>query len=136
MRKYLHWTSVTVLPIKSSMTKLVSIKSVCDGYSLVQGTSSYLFKSAKLIQPLQQGKVKDIFFWQQNSHLWWNVFITMSQNQTPRVWISVKEKFKIEPSMGKVMITVFWDAKEPIPEDFMEKKTDQQHITMKCWKTS
>lgn len=60
----------------------------------------------------------------------------MSQNQTPRVWISVKEKFKIEPSMGKVMITVFWDAKEPIPEDFMEKKTDQQHITMKCWKTS
>ena len=32
-----------------------------------------------------------------------------------------KKKFKTQPSAGKVMLTVFWDSKGPILEDYLEK---------------
>ena len=32
-----------------------------------------------------------------------------------------KKKFKTQPSTGKVMLTVFWDSKGPILEDYLEK---------------
>ena len=33
----------------------------------------------------------------------------------------VKKKFKSQLSAGKVMLTIFWDSKRPILEDFLEK---------------
>ena len=32
-----------------------------------------------------------------------------------------KKKFKTQPSAGKVMLTVLWDSKGPILEDYLEK---------------
>jgi hypothetical protein len=32
-----------------------------------------------------------------------------------------KKKFKTQSSAGKVMLTVFWDSKGPIREDYLEK---------------
>jgi hypothetical protein len=32
-----------------------------------------------------------------------------------------KNKFKTQSSAGKVMLTVFWDSKGPILEDYLEK---------------
>jgi len=32
-----------------------------------------------------------------------------------------KKKFKTQPSAGKVMLTLFWDSKRPILEDYLEK---------------
>ena len=32
-----------------------------------------------------------------------------------------KKKFKTQPSAGKVRLTVFWDSKGPILEDYLEK---------------
>jgi hypothetical protein len=44
----------------------------------------------------------------------------MSQNPNGRVW-SMKKKFKTQSSAAKVMLTVFWDSKGPILEDYPEK---------------
>jgi hypothetical protein len=34
---------------------------------------------------------------------------------------SMKKEFKTQSSTGKVMLTVFWDLKGPILEDYLEK---------------
>ena len=34
---------------------------------------------------------------------------------------SPAKKFKTQPSAGKVMLTVFWNSKGPILEDYLEK---------------
>lgn len=49
----------------------------------------------------------------------------------------VKKKFKTQLSAGKVMLTVFWDTKGPILEDFLEQGcTINSARTVICWPTS
>ena len=40
-----------------------------------------------------------------------------------RAWVPEAKKFKTEPSAGKVMATVFWDAKGIIMLDFLPKRS-------------
>jgi hypothetical protein len=35
--------------------------------------------------------------------------------------LPTKKKFKTQSSAGKMMLTVFWDSKGPILEDYLEK---------------
>ena len=46
-------------------------------------------------------------------------FIIMSQ----RIKLRVVSEFKTQPSAGKVMATVFWDAKDVIMLDFLPKRS-------------
>ena len=55
-------------------------------------------------------------------------FIIMSQRiKFSRQWVgpgsSRPKKFKTQPSAGKVMATVFWDAKGVIMLDFLPKRS-------------
>ena len=40
-----------------------------------------------------------------------------------RAWVPEPKKFKTQPSSGKVMATVFWDAKGVIMLDFLPKRS-------------
>ena len=40
-----------------------------------------------------------------------------------RAWVPRPKKFKTQPSAGKVMATVFWDAKGVIMLDFLPKRS-------------
>ena len=54
-------------------------------------------------------------------------FIIMSQRIKSRKWVGPgsprPKKFKTQPSAGKVMATVFWDAKGVIMLDFLPKRS-------------
>ena len=40
-----------------------------------------------------------------------------------RAWVPKPKKFKTQPSAGKVMAKVFWDAKGVIMLDFLPKRS-------------
>ena len=40
-----------------------------------------------------------------------------------RAWVQRPKKFKTQPSVGKVMATVFWNAKGVIMLDFLPKRS-------------
>lgn len=44
------------------------------------------------------------------------------QSMEWKCWeLPVKKKFKIQPSAGKVMLTIFWDSQGPVLEQYLEK---------------
>ena len=53
----------------------------------------------------------------------WEHYYEPENKSQSRQWVEPRPKFKMQPSAGKVMATVFWDAQGVIMLDFLAKKS-------------
>ena len=103
-----------VLPIPWFMTALSSVKCVPGGCLRNWQKSVRARRLFPTLSPLSWRR------WQlsaANSHWWWNMWIHHYEPESKRQSVqwkhpssAVAKKFKMQPSAGKVMLTVFWDS--------------------------
>ena len=118
-----HGSVLTILHDRLGMRKLTARwvpKSLCDEQMATRASVCSAL--------LKRFRSKDVFFLRLVTvDVTWVHYYEPENKAQSRQWVGPgsprPKKFKTQPSAGKVMATVFWDAKGVIMLDFLPKKS-------------